>query len=443
MNEYDSSRIIDLLKVNYNLSQKDSPAKADLLIVITCSIREKAEEKIFSEIGRWKHLKKNNPNLVIAVGGCVASQEGKNIIRRAPFVDIVFGPQTIHRLGAFIEQIKINKQNDKNNNNLMPIYHNSHQPVIDISFPKIEKFSYLPKTRQKNKSAACTIMEGCNNFCTYCVVPYTRGGEISRPYDDIIEECKHLEENGTIEITLLGQNVNSYQYKMPNNETKDLASIINHISTFVGIERIRFMTSNPMKFNDNIIDCYANILKLANHLHLPVQSGSNRILKLMNRDYTKEKFTEIITSIRKVRPNISVSSDFIVGFPGETDLDFNDTLKLVKDLNFDQSFSFIYSPRPNTKAATLPDNIPLSIKKERLNLLQTTLKEQANNITKAMVDTIQNVFVTGYSKKFENKLIGKTENNRKVVFSGCEKTIGKIIPIKITEISNNILFGQM
>ncbi|KPJ67430.1 MAG: hypothetical protein AMJ43_04000 [Coxiella sp. DG_40] len=418
MNEYDSARIVDLMREQFNMELINDPGKADLILLNTCSVREKAQQKVFSDLGRFKPLKRKNPNLVIGVGGCVASQEGKNIIARAPYVDLVFGPQTLHRLPEMYKQILRGKIS-----------------VIDVSFPELEKFDYLPKPEINGATAFVTIMEGCNKYCSYCIVPYTRGKEISRPFMDVMNEVNYLASKGVKEIIFLGQNVNDYKY--------DLAKLICETAKIDTIKRIRFITSYPSSLTDDLINVYASEKKLANHLHLPVQSGSNRILALMRRRYTIEEYKETIYKLRKVRPNISITSDFIVGFPGETESDFELTMELVKEINFDASFSFIYSSRPGTIASKLLDNIPLLEKKHRLAILQDQLNLQAGKYSQAMVGTKQEILVAGLSKRNPKQLSGRTENNRVVNFVADKKLINQIVDVKITRALANSLRGEL
>jgi len=424
MNEYDSSKMLDVLRASHAVDLTNDPNEADIVLLNTCSIREKAQEKVFSELGRWRQLKTKNPHLVIGVGGCVASQEGEAILERAPFVDVVFGPQTIHRLPQLLDKAQKAKK-----------------PAVDISFPEIEKFDYLPTPKAEGPSAFVSIMEGCSKYCSYCIVPFTRGEEISRPFDDVIAEVVHLAEQQVKEITLLGQNVNDYRGLMHDAQIADLALLIHFIAAIDGIERIRYTTSHPSVFSDNLIQAYAEESKLANHLHLPVQSGSDRILAAMKRDYTALEYKSKIRKLREVRPDISVSSDFIVGFPGETEDDFNDTMKLIADIGFDTSYSFIYSRRPGTPAANLPDDVPMEIKKQRLSLLQRRINQNAEQISQGMVGTIQPILVTGPSKKDPNVLSGRTENNRVVNFTGPSESLGKVVLVKITEALPNSLRG--
>jgi tRNA-2-methylthio-N6-dimethylallyladenosine synthase len=426
MNEYDSSRMIDLLKESHNAIQVETAEEADILLLNTCSIREKAQEKVFSQLGRWRKLKAANPGLVIGVGGCVASQEGEQLQARAPFVDLVFGPQTLHRLPHMLSEL------DKGN-----------KAVVDISFPAIEKFDYLPAPQANGPTAFVSIQEGCSKYCSYCVVPYTRGEEIDRPFDDVIAEIIKLTQQGVIEVTLLGQNVNAYQGKMHDGTVADLALLIKHIAQIEAIERIRFTTSHPMEFSERLIEAYKDIPKLANHLHLPVQSGSDKVLMLMKRGYSALEFKAKLRKLRAVRPDISISSDFIVGFPGELEEDFEETLELISDMNIDQSFSFIYSPRPGTPAANYKDDLSLEIKKQRLDKLQVLLKAQGAAISHSMLGKIEQVLVTGISKKNASKYSGRTENNRVVNFDAGRDLVGKIVSMKITEIKANSLVGEL
>lgn len=426
MNEYDSTKMAEVLYESHGLVKTDQVDEADVILLNTCSIREKAQEKVFSQLGQWREYKAKNPHVVIGVGGCVASQEGAEIVKRAPFVDVVFGPQTLHRLPALLdERIKKNK------------------PVVDISFPEIEKFDHLPAPRAEGPTAFVSIMEGCSKYCSFCVVPYTRGEEISRPFDDVLAECYQLAIQGVREINLLGQNVNDYRGPMENGEIADLALLIHYISAIDGIGRIRFTTSHPLAFSDNLINAYAEVPELANHLHLPVQSGSDRILGLMKRGYTALEFKSKIRKLRKVRPDIRLSTDIIVGFPGETDKDFQDTMDLVHEIGFDTSFSFIYSPRPGTPAANLPDETPLEVKKQRLQVLQNRLLLQASRYSQSMIGSTQRILVTGFSKKDSQQLAGRTECNRVVNFDGAEHLVGQFVTIQISEALPNSLRGRL
>jgi tRNA-2-methylthio-N6-dimethylallyladenosine synthase len=426
MNEYDSLRMKEILESHYIIKKVETANEADIIILNTCSIREKAQEKVFHQLGRWKKLKQTNKELIIGVGGCVASQEGVNITKRAPFVDLVFGPQTIHRLPELIKKRM-----------------NGSKSAIDISFPEIEKFDCLPEPKAEGVKAFVSIMEGCDKYCSYCVVPYTRGPEFSRPFEDVLAECATLAEQGVKEITLLGQNVNHYLGKMSNGAIADLAMLIHFLSSIDNIERIRFTTSHPVEFSDNLINTYSEVEELANHLHLPVQHGSDKILAAMKRNHTTLEFKQKIRKLRKIRPDITISSDFIVGFPGETDADFEKLLAFVKDIDFDQSFSFIYSKRPGTPAADLHDDTPMQVKKERLNKLQALLNLNSLNISRRMVGSIQKVLVEGTSKKDINIIAGRTENNRIVNFTGSHELIGSFIKVKITDALTNSLKGEI
>jgi tRNA-2-methylthio-N6-dimethylallyladenosine synthase len=427
MNTYDSSRMADALAKSHQLELCDTPEEADVVLFNTCSIREKAQEKVFSELGLLhKMLKRNKKKAIIGVGGCVASQEGATIQKRAPYVDIVFGPQTLHRLPEMLEEVRKNKR-----------------AVMDISFPEIEKFDCLPKPRADGPSAYVSIMEGCSKYCSYCVVPYTRGEEISRPFDDVIAEAVSLAEQGVREITLLGQNVNDYQGVMHTGDIADLALLINYVAAIDGIDRIRFTTSHPLAFSDNLVQAYADVPALANQLHLPVQSGSDRILAAMKRGYTAIEFKSKIRRLRKVRPDISITSDFIVGFPGETEEEFMATMDLIAQVGFDGGFSFIFSPRPGTPAAQLEDLVPLEEKKRRLKLLQTRILAQQYENSLKMVDREHLILVTGRSKKREDELQGRTENNRIVNFKGSPELIGQFLKVKIINIQPNSLRGEL
>ncbi len=427
MNEYDSTSIRNLLSESYRLVLTQDPNEADIILLNTCSIREKAQEKVFSQLGQWQKIKASGSNVIIAVGGCVASQEGAGIIKRAPFVNIVFGPQTLHRLPKMINQA-LKKKN---------------RPLVDISFPEIEKFDHLPAPRAKGPRAFVSIMEGCNKYCSFCVVPYTRGEEISRPLDDVLAEIVHLAKQGVREITLLGQNVNDYQGPRHEGGTADLADLIRYIATIDDILRIRFMTSHPLAFSERLIQTYADVPKLVNHLHLPVQSGSDRILAAMKRGYTALEFKSKIRKLRKVRPDIAISSDFIIGFPGETEADFQATLNLIESVGFDHSFSFIYSRRPGTPAAELPDDVTPTTKKQRLQILQNLLVFQGQALSKKMCGKVHQILVEGPSKKNQDELQGRTENNRVVNFKGYACLIGQLVPITITEILRNSLRGEL
>jgi len=426
MNEYDSTRMGDVLAAGAGLTPTDNPADADVLLMNTCSVREKAEDKVYSLLGEWRDLKKQRPHLLIGVGGCVASQEGEGITRRAPYVDLVFGPQTLHRLPDMIGQFKA-----------------TGRPVVDVSFPEIEKFDNLPAPRAEGSSAYVSVMEGCSKYCTFCVVPYTRGDEVSRGFDSVMGEVRSLVSQGVGEITLLGQNVNAYAGAMADGTVVDLATLIHYVAALDGVERIRFTTSHPVEFGDSLVEAYANVPKLANHLHLAVQSGSDRILAAMKRGYTGLEFKEKLRKLRAVRPDIAVSTDIIVGFPGETERDFEATLKLVRDANFDQSFSFIYSQRPGTPAAALPDDVALDAKQARLAKLQAQLNEQARAISETMVGSVQRVLVERPSKKDANELAGRTENNRWVNFAGPADLIGRFVDVAIVKALPQSLRGRL
>jgi len=426
MNEYDSARMADLLQEYRGMERAETAEEADVLLLNTCSIREKAQEKVFHQLGRWRELKVLKPDLKIAVGGCVASQEGELIGKRAPFVDVVFGPQTLHRLPELLDA------SGKGN------------PVVDISFPEIEKFDRLPEPQVSECQAFLTIQEGCSKYCSFCVVPYTRGEEVSRPLDDILAEAVHLAGQGVREINLLGQNVNAYRGLSHEGDLIDLATLITYVAAIDGIDRIRYTTSHPVEFNQNLIDTYASVPELVSHLHLPVQHGSDRILALMKRNHTVLEYKSIISKLRAIRPNISISSDFIVGFPGETDRDFEDTMNLINDIGFDHSFSFIFSARPGTPAAELKDDTPMDVKKRRLAILQDRILQHANSISAAMVGTIEPVLVTGVSKKDPGELQGRTENNRVVNFraDGAD-VIGQIVDMTIVDALPNSLRGEL
>lgn len=424
MNEYDSAKMLDVLHHTQGMELTNDPEQADVLLMNTCSIREKAQEKVFSQLGRWKKIKERKPHLIIGVGGCVASQEGEALRTRAPVVDVVFGPQTLHRLPDMIRHVQT-----------------EHAPIVDISFPEIEKFDHLPEPRAEGPTAFVSIMEGCNKYCTYCVVPYTRGEEISRPFDDVIAEVVQLAAQGVREVNLLGQNVNAYRGVMEDGSLADLALLITYVAAIDGINRIRFTTSHPNEFSDNLIQAYADVPELVNHLHLPVQSGSDRILSAMKRNHMAIEYKSKIRKLRAIRPDISLSSDFIVGFPGETEQDFADTMKLINDVGFDHSFSFIYSARPGTPAANFADNVSLEVKKARLQHLQARILEQANAISQAMIGTVQRVLVERPARKDSTQLAGRTENNRVVNFDGHARLIGKFVDIRITEALPNSMRG--
>ncbi len=425
MNEYDSAKIADVLHASHNLELTQIAEDADVLLLNTCSIREKAQEKVFSQLGRWRPWKLRRPGLIIGVGGCVASQEGDAIRDRAAYVDLVFGPQTLHRLPEMLNQAR-----------------KTHTPVVDISFPEIEKFDCLPEPVADGPSAFVTIMEGCSKYCTYCVVPYTRGEEINRPFDDVIAEVASLAEQGVREINLLGQNVNAYRGLMHDGEIADLALLIRYVAAVDGIDRIRFTTSHPVEFSDSLIEVYADVPELVSHLHLPVQSGSDRILVQMKRGHSALEYRSKIRRLREIRPDICLSSDFIIGFPGETDKDFAATMQLIDQIGFDHSFSFIFSPRPGTPAMDLPDNIPLAVKQERLAQLQHRINEMAQQISRRMVGTVQRVLVERPARKDPTQLAGRTENNRVVNFHGPAELIGRFANIQITEALPNSLRGE-
>lgn len=426
MNVYDSDKMLELLAESHQLAPTDDPTEADVLILNTCSVREKAQEKVFSQLGQWKDWKDERPDLIIGVGGCVASQEGDAIRERAPYVDLVFGPQTLHRLPAMIDEAR-----------------NKHHSVIDISFPEIEKFDHLPEPRAEGPTAFVSIMEGCSKYCTFCVVPFTRGEEVSRPFDDVIAEVASLAAQGVREVTLLGQNVNAYQGDMEDGEIADLALLIEYVAHIEGIERIRFTTSHPLEFNDRLVEAFRDIPKLVAHLHLPVQSGSNRILAQMKRNHTAADYLVLIDKLKQARPGISLSSDFIVGFPGEDEKDFEDTMKLIETVGFDHSFSFIYSQRPGTPASDLPDDVPMADKKARLKRLQQTIEANARQISENMVGTIQRILVDRPSRKDPTEMSGRTENNRVVNFKGDNMLIGRFVNVKITAALPNSLRGEL
>ena len=426
MNEYDSARMADVLEAGDHLIATDDPAAADVLIMNTCSVREKAEDKVFSLLGEWRALKARRPHVIIGVGGCVASQEAEGLIERAPCVDLVFGPQTLHRLPEMIAALRA-----------------TGRAQVDVSFPEIEKFDRLPAPRAEGASAYVSVMEGCSKYCSFCIVPYTRGEETSRPLAGVLEEVRQLASQGVAEVTLLGQNVNAYAGAMADGVPVDLATLIHHVARIAGIERIRFTTSHPVEFTDSLIEAYASVAALAGHLHLPVQSGSDRILSLMKRGYTALEFKDKVRRLRAVRPGISISSDFIVGFPGESDRDFAATLALARDVGFDQSFSFIYSRRPGTPAATLPDDVPHTVKQERLAALQAQLESQAGAISAAMVGTRQRVLVTRPAKKDARELAGRTENNRWINFPGPATLINRFVDVTVTEALPHSLRGRL
>ncbi|WP_456414153.1 tRNA (N6-isopentenyl adenosine(37)-C2)-methylthiotransferase MiaB [Thiolapillus sp.] len=426
MNEYDSSKMEDVLRDAHGLEITNDPEAADMLLLNTCSIREKAQEKVFSLLGRWKDWKQEKPDLVIGVGGCVASQEGETIRRRAPFVDLVFGPQTLHRLPQMLDKLRKDKQ-----------------PVVDVSFPEIEKFDRLPEPRAEGPAAFVSIMEGCSKYCTYCVVPYTRGTEISRPFDDVITEVAQLAAQGVREVNLLGQNVNAYRGQMHDGEIADLALLIRYVAAIAGIERIRFTTSHPVEFSDSLIEVYAEVPALVSFLHLPVQSGSDRILMAMKRGHSAFEYKQKIKRLRRIRPDMSISSDFIVGFPGETDEDHHLTMQLIEEIGFDQSFSFIYSRRPGTPAADYEDDVPHQIKQARLMALQQAINTNAQRISRQMVGSVQRVLVERHARKDARELAGRTENNRVVNFAGPASLIGQFVDVRITGALPNSLRGEL
>lgn len=425
MNEYDSDKMLDVLHDSDGFVKTDTPEEADVILMNTCSIREKAQEKVFSQLGRYRKIKDKRPDLVIGVGGCVASQEGEALRERAPYVDIVFGPQTLHRLPEMIGSVKIEKI-----------------PVVDISFPEVEKFDRLPEPTVEGPSAFVSIMEGCSKYCTFCVVPYTRGEEVSRPLDDVIAEIVQLAEKGVREVNLLGQNVNAYRGKTYDGEICTFALLLRYVAQIDGIDRIRYTTSHPVEFTDDIIEAYVDVPELVDHLHLPVQSGSDRILALMKRGHMALEYKSKIRKLRQVRPDICMSSDFIIGFPGETDKDFNDTMNLIKAIGFDLSFSFIYSARPGTPASNLPDDVPMEEKKKRLQILQAEINQNVRQISQSMVGTTQRVLVDGLSKKDKMEISGRTENNRVVNFAGSPDLIGLFVDVHITDAYANSLRGD-
>ncbi len=426
MNEYDSDKMADVLRAGAGMEQVDSPEDADLILFNTCSVREKAEEKVFSDLGRVRALKERNPHLLIGVGGCVASQEGEAIIRRAPYVDVVFGPQTLHRLPQLLAARRATGRSQ-----------------VDISFPEIEKFDHLPAARTAAGSAFVSIMEGCSKYCTFCVVPYTRGEEVSRPFADVMREVRELAAQGVREFTLLGQNVNAYRGELEDGDSADLAFLLQAIAALDGVERLRYTTSHPREVTQRLIDVYASTPKLAGHLHLPVQSGSDRILAAMKRGYTALEYKSIVRRLRAARPDISISSDFIVGFPGESERDFEATMKLIDEVGFDASFSFIYSPRPGTPAAELADVVPADVKSARLRRLQDRIAQQETAISEAMVGTTQRVLVEGVSKKNTQELAARTENNRIVNFAGSPGMVGRFVEVRIGSVIVHTLRGEV
>ena len=426
MNEYDSAGMADVLRESRGFELTERPEEADLLLLNTCSVREKAQEKVFSQLGLWRELKQQNPGLIIGVGGCVASQEGAGIVKRAPFVDLVFGPQTLHRLPEMLDETR-----------------RTHRPVVDVSFPEIEKFDRLPPPRAEGATAFVSIMEGCSKYCTFCVVPYTRGEEVSRPFDDVIAEIAGLAEQGVREVTLLGQNVNGYRGPRHDGSIADLALLIEYVAALDGIERIRFTTSHPLEFSERLIRAFAEVPKLANYLHLPVQSGSDRMLAAMKRNYTVMEYKAKIRKLRAVRPDISLSTDFIVGFPGETQKDFEDTLKLIDELQFDQAFSFIYSRRPGTPAASFHDDVPQEEKVRRLETLQVRIHGFGQRYMRALMGSVQRVLVEKSSERNSRELAGRTECNRWANFAGDARLIGHFADVEITEVKQNSLRGRL
>lgn len=426
MNEYDSAKMADVLMAAHGLEATGNVEEADVILLNTCSVREKAEAKVFHQLGRWKPLKTLKPDLIIAVGGCVASQEGAAIVARAPYVDLVFGPQTLHRLPQMIDARR-----------------QSGKPQVDVSFPEIEKFDYLPPARIEGATAFVSVMEGCSKYCTYCIVPYTRGSEVSRPFDDVVLEVVELAAQGAREITLLGQNVNAYRGATHDGGTVDLADLLHHVAEIPGIQRLRFTTSHPVEFSQRLIDAYAEIPKLTSSLHLPVQSGSDRVLAAMKRGYTALEYKSTVRKLRAVRPDLSITSDFIVGFPGESETDFEATLKLVEDVGFDASYSFVYSARPGTPAAELADDTPLAVKQERLRRLQQRIDELEQTINLKMVGSVQRILVEGTSRKDSGELMGRTDNNRVVNFKGNPRLIGQFASVAITAVSTHTLRGEI
>ncbi len=426
MNEYDSDKMRDVLEASHGFELIDDPKQADVLLLNTCSVREKAQEKVFSALGKWRRIKDKRPEVIIGVGGCVASQEGAAIQKRAPFVDIVFGPQTLHRLPQLLDQAR-----------------NRHEHVVDISFPEIEKFDALPEPRAEGPKAYVSVMEGCSKYCSFCVVPYTRGEEISRPLNDVIAEITTLAKQGVREVNLLGQNVNAYRGEMEDGDIADFALLLHYVAAVEGIGRIRFTTSHPIEFTGSLIEAFAEIPQLVDHLHLPVQSGSDHILSLMKRGHTRADYVETIRKLRLVRPNIYLSSDFIIGFPGETEAEFEQTLSLVEEIGFDLSYSFVYSQRPGTPAADMPDDVPAEVKKQRLERFQQRMNEMTAAISSRMIDSVQTVLVEGPAKKNPLQMQGRTENNRVVNFIGHPRLAGQFVDILITEALPNSLRGRM
>jgi tRNA-2-methylthio-N6-dimethylallyladenosine synthase len=426
MNEYDSDKMVDMLGTAEAVEKTDKPEDADIILFNTCSVREKAQEKVFHDLGRVRHLKQLKPDLVIGVGGCVASQEGESIVKRAPYVDVVFGPQTLHRLPQLIAARRA-----------------SGRSQVDVSFPEIEKFDALPQAKTEGAAAFVSIMEGCSKYCTFCVVPYTRGEEVSRPFDDVMAEVAGLAAQGVKEVTLLGQNVNAYRGPMTDADTADLAFLIEAIAEMPEIARIRYTTSHPRELTQRLIDVHGRVPKLVSHLHLPVQSGSDRILAAMKRGYTALEFKSLVRKLKAVRPDLSLSSDFIVGFPGETEEDFEKTMKLIDDVGFDASFSFLYSPRPGTPAADMADDTPQEVKQKRLQRLQARIEELAAAVSQAMVGTVQRVLVEGHARKDATELAGRTDNNRVVNFAGAARLVGHYVDVRITTAFPHSLRGEM
>jgi tRNA-2-methylthio-N6-dimethylallyladenosine synthase len=426
MNEYDTAKMADVLLASHKLEKTEDPDEADVLLLNSCSIREKAQEKVFSDLGRWRLLKQKKPGVVIGVGGCVASQEGKGILRRSPFVDLVFGPQTIHRLGDMLTSVQKDRRS-----------------VVDVSFPEVEKFDNLPEPRAEGVTAYVSIMEGCSKYCSFCVVPYTRGEEVSRSVDSVLAEILSLAEQGVREVTLLGQNVNDYRGGLHEGGTADFALLLHYIAALPGILRIRFITSHPVSFTPRLIQAFAELPQLANYLHLPVQSGSDRILAAMKRGYTALEYKSKIRKLRQVRPDLSLTSDFIIGFPGETEADFEATVALIREIGFDYSFSFIYSPRPGTPAEKLPDDVSLEVKKERLQIVQELIDAQGRALSAAMINTEQKILVFGVSDRNPDELTGRTENNRVVSFKSGRNLIGELVTVKVTEVYRNSLRGEL
>jgi tRNA-2-methylthio-N6-dimethylallyladenosine synthase len=426
MNEYDSDKMADVLNASEEFERTDDPAQADVILFNTCSVRENAQERVFHALGRLRPLKQARPDVIIGVGGCVASQEGAVIVDRAPYVDVVFGPQTLHRLPQLIEARR-----------------RSGRPQVDISFPEIEKFDALPPAKVEGCTAFVSIMEGCSKYCSFCVVPYTRGEEVSRPFDDVLTEIAGLADQGVKEITLLGQNVNAYRGTMSDGETADFALLLEYLAEMPGIERLRYTTSHPREFSQRLIDSYRRLPQLVDHVHLPVQSGSDRILSAMKRGYTSLEYKSIIRRLRAARPGVSIASDFIVGFPGETEQDFEQTMKLVEDVGFDDSYSFMYSPRPGTPAAGFADQVPLETKQARLARLQAALDASAKAISRSMVGSVERILIEGASRKNPQELAGRTSNNRVVNFSGSSRLIGKLIDVSITAALAHTLRGEV